>query len=220
MFKPLVASLAAGALLLGCVGGGVEWEKSAAAPESRIVTRLLGQTVDSISAPMPAAGLFLFPSAFLPDTSRLLNLSSFLLGHSDGAGHFLFDTVVSGRFNFLASDSQGLRAALIRLNLPSGDGRIDLGPVTLRAPGSVSGAILVSLADHGLRVKVMAPGTPCAVMSDSTGAFVLTGMPPCRIRLAYHRTFASGVLDTALAWAGDSVLIESGRTTDIGTFKE
>lgn len=133
----------------------------------------------------PAAGALiqLRPDDYLsrdPTKADSIGLSraggSILDGMCDSTGHFLFDSVNAGKYSLEARDKE-INAVLVKFEMKTGKGRLDLPDATVKPVGSITGRVIFSDGVPG-PVLVRIYGLERAVLADvATGVYTFGNIP-------------------------------------------
>lgn len=178
----LGAGLAAAALvaLAGCLFQGDRPETGGNGSGVR------GRFVDASGNPLPGVRVSALPA----HDFRLAKLSAAARGIADsavtdGSGRYALPGLASGEYNLVGEYGEGELAVLVpEVKYLASEGLLELGQDTLLAPGSIRGRVLRGGSGQE-GVLAYLPGTSYLAVSDSSGTFLVTGIPAGRYRVNY-----------------------------------
>jgi len=134
--------------------------------------------------------LYLFSMNFIPDTSGQDILGAAAADTLDASGNFSIDSVGPGSYRILAVETSTQYNAFIGPFIVDSAGTtVDLDTVTLGRPGSIAGHVVSTDPDTCLDVMTFIKGSPFGTVSDSTGYFLLNGIPAGPAGLSYKKLF-------------------------------
>jgi hypothetical protein len=132
--------------------------------------------------------------------------------HADVSGFFSFDSLAIGEYVFLANCGDTLLATWVATVIDT-SGKVTLPTTKLQKPGRIKGHVNFSDGSRPTFL-VRVYGLPKLAMGDSTGDFLLTGLPAgnCNLRISAMVPFEDSLDIFNVRVGGDSL-------TDIGTVK-
>lgn len=182
------------AWMAGCIGTETTNPKGA----------MMGHLVDEAGNPRAGVTVNAIRADKIPPEAAMAKISAEgAIAVTNARGYYRFDSLPQGRYNLIGETDRGVLAVLIpKVDHRSGEPDRYLGIDTLRAPGRVSGRILVD-GEGKEGVFCYLPGTGLLDVSDETGTYVIRGVPQGRYELGF-------------SYPGLETLTDSGIVVDAG----
>lgn len=200
-------------LFLGCVGG-TEWgDMKAASSRPDTWLSLDAEILDTTGQDSQYIEWYIIPTLWEPDTQLIRQqLTPIAVGVNS------IQSRLQSPWDFRLF-VQNIRSGALYISPRlfwdiASDSILQLGTISLKPPGTLIGQWKTADSTALVKGKLFIPGTPCATFMDSTGRFIIQGVPTGTHKL-YGRPFlSSGQLDTVRI-IRDSILIQSGETVDL-----
>jgi hypothetical protein len=176
-------------------------------------SEVVGVLVTKTGAPVSGATVVIDTSIDPGDTSLHLDTSAIHrdTAVSDAHGKFVLNldsAEKNGVFNVTCNYNKGTLVAVIP-NVKVDSAYVNLGKDTMLAPGKISGKVVINNSSM-TGVICYIPGTSFLAMSDDTGGFTISGVPPGTYSVYFYMAGYQIGIDTA-------VVVLSNQTTPAQT---
>ena len=148
--------------------------------------RAWGTVVDTDERPVPTASITMIPAMQNPGGGISLSFDSYLTATTDAEGAFEFPAVAAGSYQLTVDHVEFAGRAPASLDIPTGEGDIDIGSITL-TPGMqieglvvgpdrrpIAGAQVSAFQDYSTRSRTDAGAR--AAITDYDGRFRIGGL--------------------------------------------
>lgn len=168
---------------------------------------LRGTLVDDRGQAISGAQVWLLPSGRGPVTAGGGDLPfGSPTARTDAAGHYAFKALAAGQYNLQGDYHAGTLSVFHPGVDHAAQGSEDAGADTLRAPGAIRGKVVTDDGGDPIGALCGITGTSFIALSDSAGAFLLSGVPQGRYDVTYRLPGYVPGKDTG-------VNVQAGRST-------